>query len=184
MKNKTNSFVIKNTVWFGGLIALTLLLAVFGCKKNRNDSNLTVKMVDAPGDYQQVNIDLKSVEIHHEKEGWITLPSNPGIYDLLTLQNDVSAIIADPTAVPSGRIKEMRLILGGENTIMVDSIIYNLDTPSAEQSGLKFKLDQKMQSQDDYEIVIDFDAHQSIVEKGNDTYSLKPTIKMKSFNKK
>ena len=174
-----------NKIKITTLAALSLIvfgIAFTGCKKERRNSTMMVKMVDGPGDYQEVNVEVLRIEINHDYEGWIELDANPGIYDLLKLQNDISATISDQTSFPNGKIGQMRLILGSANTIMVDSVIYPLATPSAEQSGLKFKLDHEFKAKTDYELIIDFDVEKSIVEKGNGGYSLKPNIKVKAIN--
>ncbi|MBU2019870.1 MAG: DUF4382 domain-containing protein, partial [Bacteroidetes bacterium] len=101
--------------------------------------------------------------------------------DLLELQNDVSVVLNDQVAIPPGKINQMRMILGSNNTIMVDSVLYSLATPSAEQTGLKFNLNHDFKAKTDYEFIIDFEVFSSIVEKGNGSYSLKPVIKVKEI---
>ncbi len=69
-------------------------------------------------------------------------------------------------------------MLGPDNTIMVDSFIHPLETPSAEASGLKVKIDKDLPL-DPYTIVLDIDAALSIHQLGNGDYQLKPVIKLK-----
>lgn len=160
------------------LLILSLVGITTGCKKEQGESRMTVKMVDAPGDFQQVNVEVLQVQVHHEGAGWVDLPTVSGIYDLLTLQNDVSATLVDVGTLPAGRINQFRLILGSNNTVMVDSTYYPLATPSAQQSGLKINFDTDFAPNQLYEVVLDFDAQKSIVTQGNGSYSLKPTIKV------
>ena len=72
---------------------------------------------------------------------------------------------------------QMRLILGSGNEIMVDSLLHDLETPSAQQSGLKFNIHANLTAGVVYTLWIDFDAARSIVHKGNGKYSLKPVIR-------
>lgn len=153
-----------------------------GCKKKEGTSNVTIKMVDAPGDFQQVNVEVLQVQVNHSGQGWINLPTNAGVYDLLTLQNDVSATLVNVGVLPSGHLNQFRLILGDENNVMVDSLYYPLATPSAQQSGLKINLNADFAPNSEYELVLDFDAEKSIVTQGNGSYSLKPVIKVLSIN--
>lgn len=162
-------------------VVLSSGLVLTGCKKNRENPRMQVKMIDAPGDYQQINVEVERVEVNHENDGWISLPTQAGVYDLLTLQNDISAVLVNNADFPEGRINQMRLILGSNNTIMVDSIIHDLDTPSAEQTGLKFNLGYDFENGETYEVVIDFVADKSIVERGNGTFGLKPVIKVQAI---
>ncbi len=168
--------------YFVALIAVGMLGISTGCKKKEGTSQMTVKMVDAPGDFQQVNVEVLQVQVHHDGQGWINLPTNAGIYDLLTLQNDVSATLVNAGTLPSGHLEQFRLILGDENNVMVDSLFYPLATPSAQQSGLKINLNADFDPNTQYELVLDFDAEQSIVTHGTGTYSLKPVIKVLSIN--
>ncbi len=157
------------------------LVSLSGCKKDEGESRMTVKMVDAPGDFQQVNVEVLKVQVNHSGAGWIDLPTNGGIYDLLTLQNDVSATLVDVGVLPSGHLNQFRLILGDDNTVMVDSVYYPLSTPSAQQSGLKINLNSDFEPNVYYQLLLDFDAANSIVTQGNGGYSLKPVIKVLSI---
>lgn len=172
MKTKSTFFVL----------CLIVTMNFVSCKKEQGESRMSVKMVDAPGDFQQVNVEVLQVQVNHSGQGWINLPTNVGIYDLLTLQNDASATLVDVGVLPSGHLNQFRLILGDDNTVMVDSVYYPLSTPSAQQSGLKINLDADFAPNTMYELMLDFDAQNSIVTKGNGMYSLKPVIKVMSIN--
>ena len=124
---------------------------------------------------------LKSIT---EEEGWITLDTKSGIYDLLKLQDGVLADLVEDEDIPVGKIGQMRLVLGSDNEVMVDSVYFDLATPSAQQSGLKFNLNQEFKAKTEYDILIDFDAEKSIVIQGNGSYSLKPNIKVISVDKR
>lgn len=170
---KTRCFVV--------LVAVGMLGISTGCKKKEGESRMTVKMVDAPGDFQQVNVEVLQVQVNHSGQSWINLPTNAGVYDLLTLQNDVSATLVNVGSFPSGHLEQFRLILGDENTVMIDSVYYPLSTPSAQQSGLKINLDADFAPNEQYELLLDFDANNSIVTPGSGTYTLKPVIKVLSI---
>lgn len=170
------------TRYFVVLVAVGMLGISTGCKKKEGESRMTVKMVDAPGDFQQVNVEVLQVQVNHSGQGWINLPTNAGVYDLLTLQNNVSATLVNTGTLPAGHLNQFRLILGDENNVMVDSLYFPLATPSAQQSGLKINLDADFAPNEQYELLLDFDANNSIVTQGNGSYSLKPVIKVLSIN--
>lgn len=167
------------------LIALAASFAAFfACDKDDNNTSndtvtLNIRLTDGPGDYQQVNVDIEEVRIKSASDSsqWITLNTNAGIYNLLDFQNGVDTLLATGT-VPSDTLKEVRLILGGDNSVMVDSVIYPLTTPSAQQSGLKIKIDKSLNISIDT-LTLDFDAEKSVVKTGNGGYILKPVIKVK-----
>ncbi len=138
-------------------------------------------MTDAPGPFTKVNVEIRDVEIHSEGKGWISLPCNAGVYDLLTLQNDVTVVLANDHKIPAGQASQMRLILGSHNSVMIGDASFPLNTPSAMQSGLKFNINASFEDDKDYEVLIDFDANESIVIEGDGTYSLKPVLRLKAI---
>ncbi len=139
-------------------------------------SRLKVSMTDAPGDYDSVIINIKSVEVK----------TNNGTYDyqyskslnLLDLVNGKDTLLVDQT-IPTGRISQIRLILEETgNYIYKDATRFDLQTPSAQQSGLKLNLQQELVQGITYTVKLDFDVAKSIVETGNGTYILKPVIRL------
>ncbi|HQI45420.1 MAG TPA: DUF4382 domain-containing protein, partial [Bacteroidales bacterium] len=115
------------------------MVAVIGmfyssCKKDQNVTTpVKVRLTDAPGNFQQVNVEILGVEFKINKDTEVNLNINQGIYNLLDYTNGLDTLIAYAD-VPSGKLSQIRLILGTNNTVMVDSVIYPLSTPSAMQS--------------------------------------------------
>lgn len=139
---------------------------------------LEIFMTDDPGDYDQVNIDLQRVMVKmKDSSGFQEVQTMAGIYDLLQLQDGVDTMIVRDT-IPLGEVHQVRLILGSDNSIMVDSVLYPMDTPSAQQSGLKINLNRLMSTDSINTVLLDFDAGESVVERGNGTYGLKPVLKV------
>lgn len=135
-----------------------------------------VRMTDAPGSYEEVNIDLQAVEIIGNDGQTVLLSTNTGIYNLLDFSNGLDTLIATSTLNDSD-VEQIRLILGPNNTVVIDGVSYPLTTPSAEQSGLKLLVNQTLQADIQNKILIDFDANVSVVETGNGTYKLKPVLR-------
>jgi hypothetical protein len=162
-----------------GIIALFIGSAV-ACKKSESSSGtarVSVHLTDAPAPYDKVNVDVQKVEIHSDQSGWVTLDLiHPGVYNLLDFRNGLDTLLCQ-SDLPSGRISQMRLVLGSNNSVVVDGAEYALATPSAEQSGLKFNIQQELAANGSYNIWIDFDAAKSVVKKGNGSYSLKPVVR-------
>ena len=152
-------------------------------KQNTEDAKLTLSLTDAPADYLKVNVEIIGFEVNHEDKGWIGLPVKQGIYDLLTLQNNVTVVLADHVEIPYGRITEIRLLLGENNSLQDLNSIYPLKVPSGSESGLKIKLDELVTSNQNIDILLDFDANASIIETGSGKYMLKPVLKVKSVHK-
>lgn len=167
-------------------VLLTLIFSVLliSCSKNQNSSSgnakLEVYLTDAPGSYDQVVIDVKDVQINLTNDstgGWQSLSTvKAGSYDLLRLVDDKDTLLGN-SDIATGTLQQMRLILGPDNYVVVDGQKYPLQTPSAQQSGLKLNIHQAITSGILYTITLDFDAGKSIVKTGNGNYILKPVIR-------
>lgn len=169
--------IMKKVTLFAGLC--WMIVSALACnKKEQSGDTATLKifLTDDPANYDAVFIDVQSVEIHSDAGGWQQFDLvHPGIYNLLDFRNGLDTLIADVT-LPAGNVSQMRLILGDQNTVVVDGVEQPLATPSAQQSGLKFNIHQNLEPNGVYRMWIDFDAARSIVAQGNGGYSLKPVI--------
>lgn len=169
--------------YFLPLAALGLLFTLLwsSCKKDDNETGgnatVAVHLTDGPADYDAIYIDVQKVEIHTDAGGWTSFtPLVPGVYNLLDFSNGLDTLLCQQE-LPVGTISQMRLVLGSNNTIVVNGVSHPLATPSAQQSGLKFNIHQELMANAAYDVWIDFDAAKSIVEKGNGEYSLKPVVR-------
>ena len=160
--------------------AIVISAATFlGCKKDASQSTLALRMTDFPGDWEEVNIDLKEIKVKfgNDTTQWQTLPTHAGIYNLLGLQNGVDTLIAQGTFPSSYVVKEIRLIVGTENTIKTNGQVFPLTIPSGEETGLKIKLNKTLQANLET-VLIDFDAALSVKEE-TDGFKLRPVIRIK-----
>lgn len=136
-----------------------------------------MRLTDDPANYDAVYIDIQAVEVTMSGSAAVTLvPIRPGIYNLLSFRNGLDTLLLRAD-VPAGSVSQMRLILGENNSVVVDGVNYPLKTPSAQESGLKLNLKETFVAGNAYEIWIDFDAGKSIVETGSGKYILKPVIR-------
>lgn len=167
------------------ILIVTLLLGFTGCRKNEMGGRMLVNMTDAPADYQNVFIDLQKVMVHYQnapESKWVELRSKPGVYDLLALRNNVTAVIADDEGLPLGKISQMRLELGNNNSIVtLEGAKHLLKIPSSETSGLKINVHQKTYVNKTVTITLDFDALASVKINGNGDYFLSPVITVKEI---
>jgi|SRR5688572_12236135 len=158
------------------LFAMTLIL-INACKKDDDEGTATihVQLKDAPGDYQQVNVEVVDVELHTSSGGWQSIAVTDSIYDLLLLQDSANAILGT-VVVPASDLSQLRMILGSQNTVMVDSTIHPLSLSSQDETGLKLNIHQTLVAGTVYTLVIDFEADSSVILEGNGTYRLKPVL--------
>lgn len=149
-------------------------------------AQLNVNLTDAPGDYQEVNIDVQGLRIRYSPSGdttgdseekWVDLPFEPMTLNLLDFTNGADTLLASADLDP-GHYSELRLILGEDNTVRVDSTTHDLKVPSGQESGYKIKFQSDLDPGEDMDVTIDFDAARSVHEAGNSgKYILKPVLK-------
>ncbi len=170
----------------------TILLCASGCEF-LNDSpeppqaKVTFRLVDAPADYDEVWIEVLALRVKADREG-VKMDENedtweeiiyegPHMVNLLALTGGNSLLLGSAD-FPEGEIDQIRLMLGEDNYLIKDGEKISLKTPSAQQSGLKIKVDQEIHGGKSYELVVDFDAASSIVTAGNSgNVILKPVLR-------
>ena len=160
------------------VLILILSLTLSSCLKDNlvESPSLTLRLTDAPAAYDEVNVDIIGVQAIIDGKA-MDLEVNAGIYNLLDFTNGKDTVLVDQQ-IPEGKLSQIRLILGENNTVIVDGKSVDLTTPSAQQSGLKLNVQASFLQGVAYEYVIDFDASRSIVKTGNGKYILKPVIKV------
>lgn len=162
------------------------ILTFMACSKSSSSgaagtSSMSVYLVDGPAAYDKVYLDIQSVQVKAStdasEDNWQTLNiGRKGIYNLLNFKNGLDTLLGT-IQLPAGKVSQLRLILGSNNSIVLNGISYPLTTPSAQQSGLKLAINADLVAGIDYRIWIDFDAARSIVQTGNGSYILKPVIR-------
>lgn len=161
--------------------ALLLGLTFNSCKKDDDSGSsgtaqMSVRLTDAPANYDAVWIDIQQVQIISTSGTTTVTPSRPGRYNLLALRNGIDTLLLS-SPVPAGTVSQIRLVLGSDNSVVVGGQSYALNTPSAQESGLKLNLHETLNAGGSYTFWLDFDAGKSIVESGNGQYKLKPVIR-------
>lgn len=176
---------MKKLIYFIAIFLITVSAVFVSCKKdsdgNENKTTLNVRLTDAPTNFDEVNVDIQEVRVKFSDDstagGWFTLITHPGIYNLLNYTNGVDTLLATG-AFPTQVIKEIRLVLGTNNTIVDGGIVYPLTIPSGSESGLKIKINKKLNETLET-IIIDFDAALSVKKEGSGDYKLRPVLKIK-----
>lgn len=180
-----------------GLLAFATLLAACGGGGDSSSSGtgqLAIRLTDSQGcDYRSVWVTVEQVRIHRSASagdsdgGWESLTLSPARrVDLLTLRNGVFVDLGT-IPLPAGRYSQVRLVLAGNSGSqapfanqldLADGSPKALNTPSAQQSGLKLNVDVNIQAGQLGELVLDFDPCRSVVKAGKSgRYNLKPVIR-------
>jgi hypothetical protein len=173
---------------------VALFVGLSSCTDNNDSgelSSVAIKLVDRPGDYEKVNVEVIDVLIKRkaveenatdststdQESGWESVGNvTTGIYDLLELTGGVDALLVEGD-IPSGMLGQIRLVLGENNTVVINGVEFPLKTPSAQQSGLKLKVNEELEAGIGYTFILDFNVDKSIVMAGNSgNINLKPVI--------
>lgn len=138
---------------------------------------LRMLLTDAPLDgVDQVNVTFDRVEVQHSMAGWTTVTSSVQTFDLLALQNGVTADLG-LTSLSTGTYSQIRMHLT-DAWLVIDEEPVDLFVPSGEQSGLKIPHDFTIEPGSQTDIVIDFDAGESVHQRGNGEWIMRPVLKV------
>jgi hypothetical protein len=163
------------------LIAVALFaFAISSCKKDNSSSSGTthfsIKMTDAPGPYDAVLINVKSVVVI-TSAGQTTLNVAGGPIDILHFRMGKDTLLASQD-IPAGTIQQIRLVLNDSgNQVVTGGVAHDLTTPSGQTSGVKLNVHDTLKAGIGYTLTLDFDAASSIVVTGSGKYILKPVIR-------
>jgi hypothetical protein len=177
----------RNTVFSLFIILLLAGCEAFNDSPDSPEAKVSFRLVDAPAEYDEVWVEIVALRVKADYEGgemdedddtWEEIVyDGPQMVNLLDLTGGNSLLLGTEN-FPEGEIDQIRLILGENNYLVKDGEEISLKTPSAQQSGLKIKVDQEIQGGESYDLVIDFDAAKSIVTAGNSgNVILKPVLR-------
>jgi Domain of unknown function (DUF4382) len=163
---------------------------------------LVVGITDAPscryGDVVLTNVfvTIDKVRVHRSATaeadggGWTEIvPPAPMRLDLLHLTNGLVETVGQ-VQLPAGRYQQVRLVLAENSAAapLANAVVPTggtpvpLDTPSAQQSGLKINVDMDVPEGKVLDLVLDFDACKSVVRRGSSgRYNLQPVVTATAF---
>ena len=175
------------------LIITAITFSACSTDSSPGTGTLKVSLTDAPANYEEVNIEITQVlvnqdedaeependgeeDINEEENGWYSIMDDSITVNLLDYQNGAVLDLGE-THLEAGMYNQIRLILCDNNTVVIDGETFALTTPSAQQSGYKLNVNADVEEGQVYDLVIDFDASQSIVATGNGMYILNPVLR-------
>ena len=178
-----------------------------GNRAPAGEQRVKIYLMDDPVPYGAVNVDIQQVIVqvipdsclgrHEDDEDWDedhddwcndneyrcsvwdTLNIRAGVYNLLNLSNGVDTILANGFTI-SGRINRIKLVIGNNNSVVIDNVSYpltlwdNIHTVNVAVKGA----DVDHITPGDLQVWLDFDAGASIVKVSDNHFVLKPYIKL------
>ncbi|CAI4030996.1 hypothetical protein DNFV4_01428 [Nitrospira tepida] len=189
-----------------GLMGVLLTALIAGCGSNGGDSTqpgvLSVSLTDAPAcGFDEVNVTVGKVRVHQSdnasdnSSGWADITLDPPRkINLLDLNDPTQPNFAlehlGEAPLAAGHYTQLRLVLvpNSPGQRLANSVVLSgqpselaLDTPSGVQTGIKLIHQFTVDPGQRVDLLLDFDACQSVVKRSNNTYALKPVIKAIPF---
>ncbi|ASZ13530.1 DUF4382 domain-containing protein [Chitinophaga pendula] len=168
---------------------------------------LHIYLSDDPGYFDKVLLDIRKVEVqidtcvnkdrdddswddkdrcwwdedYHGRnddcEVWDSLGIRPGVYDVLSLRNGTDTLLANGN-VRAGRVEKLRITIGGNNSLVKDSVSYPLKA-IAGQAKIIIRVRHSEWEEftpDNFRLWLDFDVNRSIIQMSKGRFILRPVI--------
>lgn len=161
------------------------LLFIVSCEKselkNLSTGLVSVRMMNdtSATTYEEVNIDVHSIQVHIAGStggDWYKLKTTSGVYNVLTLSNGTSALLVNEK-VPTGAITGVRLNLGSNNSIRKNGVLYPVVILPQDIAALEAEIYGMIGSKS-FNMNLVFDGPGSIVQDGQESYHMKPVMRV------
>ena len=151
------------------LFILAGVLVIAGCDDEVETGRVHLVLGDAPYPVdliESVEINVQAIAVHvaGDGDGWEQLGFTPRSFDLLDLQNGVTAELVD-AEVPVGDLDEIRLLVSSGEITLTDGRMMTLTVPSGSSAGLKIKVRPPIAVVGDLtsEVLLDMDVSRSFL---------------------
>jgi len=168
------------------LVSALALLAIPACntgglQSTTQSGRLNVYLTDAPlGDVASATVTISKVYLiggSEESGHRFTVTDTTAEYDLLTLQNGVTALLGS-ASIPAGDYTQLRLVVDQATITLVPGVTFldgsssqALKVPSGAQSGIKVNFAGPLHIEPGAtNLVVDFDVSQSFVFRGDPSH--------------
>lgn len=181
----------KPLLWLAAALSALLIVGCGSGNGGAPSGTLGVFLTDAPAcGFNKVNVTVNQVRVHESSAaedtafGWHDITLSPAQkIDLLSLNNGAFFSLGQ-IPLPAGRYTQLRLVLdpNANSAVLAGSTTeIPLVTPSAVQTGIKLVNQFDVIAGQRADLMLDFNACQSIVKRGNGTYALKPVVRVIPF---
>lgn len=180
---------MKRTILAGFALCLAAL-GSSGCSDSPEIGTLRMSMVDAPlieSGVEAVMVTFSSIRVHRSgdaeesEDGWIEIVGaetavEDRTFNLLELVNGVSAVLGEQQ-LEAGKYTQIRIIVES-STALINGAEEELTIPSGQQTGIKLVGNFTVEPDQITDLMLDFDAEQSVRNLGNGDWEMRPTIRI------
>lgn len=131
-------------------------------------ANINVNLKSTAGDYDKVFVEIEDVQLKVKEDenaanAWLSLNTiNKGTHNLFDLREDSELLLADNYEMKPTYIYEIRLILGDNNFIDINNILYSFDTTDLSNFKPSNKVQLNLDPNHIYDFEINIDIDESI----------------------
>ena len=154
------------------ILAFIVLLSVSSCSKEDMDSKghltgVNVKLKSTAGLLDKVYVDIADVQLQVKENAdapnaWRSLNAISGTHNVSDLRDGVELVLVESAAVESTFIYAIRLVLGDNNFIDYNHVLYSLDVTTIGNAAPSNLVRSEFISDGFYDIVIDIDIDNSV----------------------
>ncbi|WP_455169098.1 DUF4382 domain-containing protein [Aegicerativicinus sediminis] len=177
------------------VILLSIVTFFFNCSDSvetlppQESTNISVTLESSLASYDALNVEISDVLVKTKDNGaapdcWISLHANGlGNINLLELTNGSNLMIVNNLPVKTSEIYEVRLVLGNNNTVIIDGQSYSVSAPENHQEGLSVPSIHLLKGGNNYTINLKVNIDNAVVENSVNNYKyLNPTMEVQLFS--
>ena len=161
-------------------IIITGVALIGGCQKPSQEtspSKLTVSLIDSPGDFDKVYVEILKIQVKFGTSDWTDLTDFvPGTYNILDYTSGKELLITSQELKPT-LISNLQIFIGTNNSLLIQGDSIPLYIPAGQESGTLVGLNQMLDAGQEDHLLIDFDVARSVLYSGSTgLYFLRPVI--------
>lgn len=161
---------MKQLLIFKPLLYLLALVVFASCTKENIEeasatSQITVSLKSSNHSVGKMYVDIQDVQIRinenaHDSDAWMSLNTiNQGAFNISDLNENTPLLLVDNFDVEGHYVYEIRLVLGYNNFVDINSVLHSLDIENTTPSNL---VEMQLNSKALYDVVIDLDLEKSL----------------------
>lgn len=145
-----------------------------GINDTSTHTSISVKLSSSSELYSGVYLDVKDVQIQIDEDAqnsksWMSLGAlNSGVYDFSDMNDGAELILVQDMVIPVSHVYSVKLVLGDDNAMVMNNILYAIDTPEAANKESVNAVNRSLQANKSYEFTLDFEVDKSIQMSGMD----------------